>query len=68
MYTLSVEQQQTLVDIINEEVGANLGFDQFAEAFLNLFEDIPGFETIPPIKANTIVNQLWSIYHGQEPR
>jgi hypothetical protein len=66
VYKLSKEQEQTLVDIVNEDVGPDLGFDDFAEAMQGLFEDIPDFETIPPTKANAIVNQLWEIYHGQE--
>ena len=66
MYTLTEEQKQTLVDIVNEESGLDLGSDGFAEVMLSLFEDIPGFETIPPAKANDIVHQLWRTYHGQE--
>ena len=68
METLSAEERQNLLEIINEEFGPDLTFDDFSDAVLGLFEDIPGFETIPPSKANRYVNQLWSQYHGQEPR
>lgn len=68
MQTLSAEQKQSLVEIINEDFGTDLAFDGFADAVLGLFEDIPGFETIPPAKANRYVNQLWRKYHGQESR
>jgi hypothetical protein len=61
---LSEEQKQTLIAIVNDDVGSDLGFDEFADAIFGLFEDIPGFETIPPDKASDIVNQLWRTYHG----
>ncbi|MBM5810981.1 MAG: hypothetical protein FJ191_03290 [Gammaproteobacteria bacterium] len=66
MHTLTVEQQNTLVQIINEEFGSHLGFHDFADKMLGMFEDIPGFETIPQHKAKRIVNQLWRQYRGQD--
>ena len=68
METLSAEEEQNLLRIINEEFSPDLTFDDFSDAVLGLFEDISGFETIPPTKANRYVNQLWNQYHGQEPR
>lgn len=68
MQTLSAEEKLRLVDIVIEEFGADLTFDDFSDAVLGLFEDIPGFETIAPAKALQYVNQLWSQYHGQESR
>jgi len=47
MYALSAEQQHTLVCIVSEERGKQLPFEQFADAILDLFENVPGFETIP---------------------
>ena len=66
MHTLTAEQQSTLVRIINEEFGSRLRFDDFADKMLGLFEDVPGFETIPQRKARRFVNQLWRQYHGKD--
>ena len=41
MHTLTAEQQNTLVEIINEEFGSRLEFDDFADKMLGLFEHIP---------------------------
>lgn len=68
MQTLSAEEKRTLLEIIDEEFGPDLTFDDFSDAVLGLFDDIPGFETITPAKASRYVEQLWSQYHGQEPR
>ena len=65
MHTLTTEQQATLVEIINEQFGSHLEFDDFADAMLGLFEDIPGFETFrAPARASRYVRQLWRSYHG----
>ncbi|MGA9667524.1 MAG: hypothetical protein WBQ69_13915 [Gallionella sp.] len=66
MQTLSAEQQQNLVEIVNEEFGTDLMFDEFADVVLGLIEDISGFETAPPNKVNLLVNQLWRKYYVQE--
>lgn len=68
MHTLTAEQQNTLLEIINEEFGSQLEFDDFADALLGLFEDVPGFETISQSRASRYVNQLWRKYHGQVPQ
>jgi hypothetical protein len=65
MHTLTAEQQNTLLEIINEEFGSTLESDEFADALLGLFEDIPGFETISQSRANRYINQLWRKYHVQ---
>jgi len=67
-YTLSEDERTTLLAIIDEQFGPSLTEGEFAEAMLDLFENIPGFETMPPAKASQIVNQLWSTYHGKEAR
>ena len=66
MHTLTAEQQNMLVRIINEEFGSRLRVDDFADKMLGLFEDIPGFETIPQRKARRFVNQLWRQYRGKD--
>lgn len=65
MHTLTREKRETLVEIINEVLGPQLEFDQFADAMLALFEDIAGFETIPEKKAKRLLNQLWRKYRDQ---
>jgi hypothetical protein len=66
MHTLPTEQQNTLLEIINEEFGSQLKPDEFADALLGLFEDIPGFETISQRRANRYINQLWRKYRVQD--
>jgi len=63
MQTLSTEQKQNLVEIVTEEFGTGLLPDDFADVVLGLFEDISGFETLSPTKANQLINQLWRQYH-----
>ena len=64
MPALTKQQQTDLVSIINEEFGSHLEFDDFAEAILGLFENLPGFETISQTQSTRIVKQLWREYHG----
>jgi len=61
---LSIDQQKTLVEIINDQFGPHLTFDEFTDQVLMLFEDISGFEVISDSESQTIINQLWSKYHG----
>lgn len=68
MHTLTREERRTLIALVGEEHGSDLSQEAFADVMLGLFEDIPGFETMPPAKAKRIVHQLWSTYHGQEAR
>ena len=64
MPTLTKQQQTELVSLINEDFGSDLEFDDFAEAVLGVFENIPGFETISQTTSTRIVKQLWRKYHG----
>lgn len=66
MHTLTVEQQDELISIIDGEFGSQLEFTEFADAMLGLFEDVPGFETITKTRATRYVNQLWRKYRGKE--
>lgn len=68
MYNLTDEQQESLVEIVKKDVGFDLAYADFVNSLLTLFEDVPGFESIPTAKAECIVNQLWRIYNGQESR
>ena len=63
---LSTDQQQTLVEIISDQFGHGLSFEEFTDQVLLLFEDIPGFEGISDFESHTIINQLWSDYHGPD--
>lgn len=68
LHTLTTDQKNTLLDIINDQLGPDLDFDGFADAVRGLFEDIAGFETIPRPTANRLINQLWRKYNGQTYR
>ena len=61
---LSIDQQKTLVEIISDQSGPHLTFDEFTGQVLMLFEDISGFEVIIDSESQTLINQLWSYYHG----
>ena len=63
---LSIDQQETLVEIISDQFGPCLSFDEFTDQMLLLFEDIPGFEVISDSDSHPIINQLWSHYHGPD--
>lgn len=65
MHTLTVDQQATLLEMINEEFGSDLVFDEFSDVLLGMFEDIAGFEEISHEATNHLVNLYWSKYHGQ---
>ena len=61
---LSTDQQKILVEIISDQSGPHLTFDEFTDQVLLLFEDISGFEVITDSESKTLINQLWSTYHG----
>ena len=61
---LSRDQQKTLVEIIRDQFGQSLSYDDFADQMLMLFEDIAGFEVMTDSESKTLINQLWSKYHG----
>ena len=63
---LSTDQQKTLVRIISDQFGPSLSFEEFTDQVLLLFEDIPGFEMINDSESQTLINQLWSYYHGPD--
>jgi hypothetical protein len=61
---LSIDQQKTLIEIISDQSGPHLSFDEFTDQVLLLFEDISGFEVMSDSASKTLINQLWSKYHG----
>jgi len=63
---LSTDQQQTLVQIVSDQFGHILSFQDFTGQVLLLFDDISGFEMISYSESQTILHQLWSYYHGPD--
>lgn len=63
MHSLTTEQKQQLVEIINEEFGSGMEFDDFTDALLGLLEDVSGFEAAPQSAIRKLTQQLWSQYH-----
>jgi hypothetical protein len=63
---LTIDQLKTLVEIISDQFGPHLTFDDFTDQVLMLFEDIAGFEVISDSNSQIIINQLWSYYHGTD--
>lgn len=64
MYSLTADQEQQLVEILVEEFGEGMDFENFTDALLGLLEDIAGFETTPQTVIDQLIQQLWSKYHG----
>ena len=63
MQSLTAEQKEELVQIINEEFGVGMALEDFTEALLSLLEDVAGFETASQRTLNQLTQQLWSQYH-----
>ena len=63
MQSLTAEQKQELVQIINEEFGVGMALEDFTEALLSLLEDVAGFETASQRTLNQLTQQLWEQYH-----
>jgi len=63
---LSIDQQNLLDAIISDQFGPCLPFEEFTDRLLLLFEDISGFEMISDSESQSIINQLWSHYHGPD--
>lgn len=64
MYSLTADQEQQLVEILVEESGEGMDFDNFTDALLGLLEDIAGFETASQTVIDQLVQQIWRKYHG----
>ena len=64
MYTLTADQKQQLAEILVEEFGEGMEFEDFTEALLGLLDDIAGFETAPQPVINKLTQQIWRKYHG----
>ena len=62
MYRLSNDELARLIQIIREDLGDKLSRPAFAEAVLKLFDDIPGFETLPRKAAQRYLSILWQSY------
>jgi hypothetical protein len=67
LHTLSKDEHETLIAIVVEHHGWDIVYDEFVEAMLDLFEDIPGFETMPPATSGRLLNLLWSLYMSKKP-
>jgi len=64
MYTLTADQKQQLTEILVEEFGEGMEFDDFTDALLGLLDDIAGFETAPHSVIDELAQQIWRKYHG----
>jgi oligoendopeptidase F len=62
MKILNRRQQADLIEIINEEFGADLTKEEFIDVALQLFEDIAGFETASEDETFNLIEKLWSQY------
>lgn len=68
MYALSDDEKIRLIELVVDDFGDGLAFDNFAAVLHGLFEDIPGIETMGADQANRLINVMWSEYHGKTNR
>jgi hypothetical protein len=64
MHSLSTEQKQQLVEILDEEFGSEMKLEDFTDALLGLLEDMPGFETAKDSTVEKLTRQLWRKYYA----
>jgi len=64
MKRLSKHQQTRLIELVIDTHGGGLNKRVFTDVVLYLFEDISGMEVLTPSDAREIINNLWSIYRG----
>ena len=64
--SLTFEQKQTLVQVVSEQYGLNLVFAEFSNLIADLLDDIPGFETRSDLVQESVINEVWSLYHEQQ--
>ena len=67
MHTLSKEQQQTLVEIVNEQFGVDLEYDDFVEVLLGMFEDSLASRPCPPPRRKPSSNHYGEIIMVKKP-
>ncbi len=61
--SLAVEQQETLLQIVREQIGDYQNRTRFSETVISLLDDIAGFETISVEKSNRLIAKLWRKYN-----
>jgi hypothetical protein len=61
-YRLADDHIARLVQIVRDESGDHLTRPEFTETMLKLFEDIAGFETLPPARSGKYLKLLWLRY------
>lgn len=64
MNALSDDEKSRLVELVVDEFGSSLAFDDFAAVIHGYFDDIPGLETMGADMANHLISIMWSEYHG----
>jgi hypothetical protein len=64
MNTLTTDQKQQLVEILVEDFGEGMEFEDFTDALLGLLENIAGFETASQSVIDKLTQQIWRKYHG----
>lgn len=64
MNALSDDEKSRLVELVVDEFGSSLAFDDFAAVIRGYFDDVPGLEIMGAEQANDLINSMWSQYHG----
>jgi hypothetical protein len=64
--SLSKGQKQSVVQVVSDRYGNSLVFAEFSTRIADLLDDIPGLETRSDSYQESVINELWSLYHEQQ--
>ena len=66
--TLTDDQRNMLLAIVETLMGSYLTYDHFAETMSRLLEDVPGLEILSESKRASFVNELWREYEWRKKK
>jgi len=66
--TLTDDQRNMLLAIVENLMGSYLTHDHFAETMSRLLEDVPGLEILSESKRASFVNELWREYEWRKKK
>ena len=66
--TLTDDQRNMLLAIVETLMGSYLMHDHFAETMSRLLEDVPGLEILSESKRARFVNELWREYEWRKKK
>jgi hypothetical protein len=64
MDKLTAEEAVRLVEIIKDRCARDIGFDDFSDELLRVFDDLPGFEIVSIEDRLSSVASMWTAFEG----